>query len=315
MHPVGLLLFYCALVVIASLAGGWIPMVVRLTHRRMQMALSFVAGVMMGVGMLHLLPHSFHATHSVDWTVGWAMAGFLVVFFLERFFHHHHHDAPAEDTATADKTLHEAGHTCSLGHDHHHDHAQVDEPHAHPFAWWGAALGLTLHGLIDGVALAAGVVAEQEGNSVAMWAGLGTFLAIFLHKPFDSLTIGTLMTAGHAPRKTQLIANILYALVAPAGVAIFYVYAGNVTGSHATLLGAALGFAAGAFICIAASDLLPELQFHTHDRGTLSVALLAGVVLAWAIVFVESAGHDHHHGHEGHSHAEHGHDHEHGPAH
>ena len=47
---------YCGLVLVASLAGGWIPLVIRLTHRRMQIALSFVAGVMLGVGLLHLLP-------------------------------------------------------------------------------------------------------------------------------------------------------------------------------------------------------------------------------------------------------------------
>jgi zinc and cadmium transporter len=41
----------------------------------------------------------------------------------------------------------------------------------------------------------------------------------------------------------------------------------------------ALAFSAGTFLCIALSDLLPELQFHSHDRLKLSVALLAGVVL------------------------------------
>ena len=38
-----------------------------------------------------------------------------------------------------------------------------------------------------------------------------------------------------------------------------------------------LAFSAGTFLCIALSDLLPELQFHAHDRWKLSAALLAGV--------------------------------------
>ena len=42
---------------------------------------------------------------------------------------------------------------------------------------------------------------------------------------------------------------------------------------------ATLAFSAGTFLCIALSDLLPELQFHAHDRLSLSVALLAGVGL------------------------------------
>jgi len=60
------------------------------------------------------------------------------------------------------------------------------------------------------------------------------------------------------------------------------------------LIGYALAAAAGTFLCIATSDLLPELQFHTHDRFRLSAALLAGLGLAAAIVFFEERGHDHH---------------------
>lgn len=299
MSPLVLLAFYCTLVVLASLAGGWIPRLLRLTHRRMQVALSFVAGVMLGVGLLHMLPHSFHELHSIDETVVWAMGGFLVVFFLERFFHFHHHDAPDVE-ATAAALAHEGEDVCSHGHDHHHDHAHLDEPHAHPVSWWGAAIGMTLHGIIDGVALAAAVAAEQHGDLVPLWAGLGTLLAVGLHKPFDSLTIGTLMHAGGASLRTTQIVNGLYALVAPLGVVLFWIYAGELGDNHHALLGRALGFAAGAFLCIATSDLLPELQFHTHDRGLLSVSLLLGVALAWGIGLVETSGHDwHEHGNSG----------------
>ena len=44
-------------------------------------------------------------------------------------------------------------------------------------------------------------------------------------------------------------------------------------------------------MCIALSDLLPELQFHQHDRLKLSVALLLGVALAWGVTRLEAAGH------------------------
>jgi zinc and cadmium transporter len=58
MPPWALLVVYCVLILFASLAGGWIPLIIRLTHRRMQIAVSLVAGVMLGVGLLHLLPHA-----------------------------------------------------------------------------------------------------------------------------------------------------------------------------------------------------------------------------------------------------------------
>jgi zinc and cadmium transporter len=40
-------------------------------------------------------------------------------------------------------------------------------------------------------------------------------------------------------------------------------------------------------VCIATSDLLPELQFHRHDRAALSIALVAGIALAWSTVLLE----------------------------
>jgi len=94
MSTVLLLSIYCGAILLASLAGGWLPTVMRLDHRRMQIALSFVAGVMLGIGLLHLVPHAFYELRSMDATVAWVLGGFMGMFFLERFFHFHHHDAP-----------------------------------------------------------------------------------------------------------------------------------------------------------------------------------------------------------------------------
>jgi zinc and cadmium transporter len=304
MQPILLLLIYGLVCVVMSLAGGWLPLVVHLTHRRMQIAISFVSGIVLGIGLLHLLPHSFYELGSIDRTVLWAMGGFLFMFFLERFFHFHHHDAPEEelDHAHAD--------AC----DHHHAHAH-DEPHlSAAFSWTGVAIGLTLHGLIDGVTLAAAVQAEAS-EGVWVLAGIGTLLAVGLHKPFDSLTITTLMTASGKSVSARQAINAAYALVTPLGMFLFYALSHS--GGQQSGVGETLGFAAGAFLCIATSDLLPELQFHRHDRTALSLALLAGIALSWSTVFLESAGHDHHHhppAVEEHDH-DHEHDHEHGHEH
>ena len=77
------------------------------------------------------------------------------------------------------------------------------------------------------------------------------------------------------------------------GAALFYVGIGRLTHAEQTVVGCALAFSAGTFLCISLSDLLPELQFHSHDRVKLSVSLLAGVILAWGIVFLEESGHEH----------------------
>ena len=50
-----LLVIYCLLIVLASLAGGWIPLLVRLTHQRLELAISFVSGAMLGVAWLEMV--------------------------------------------------------------------------------------------------------------------------------------------------------------------------------------------------------------------------------------------------------------------
>jgi zinc and cadmium transporter len=218
-------------------------------------------------------------------------------------FHFHSHDAPDDVDLDHASEAHQHHNPSDCDHDRHH----ADPTAAHPFSWTGAAIGLTLHSLIDGVALAAAVWAEQDGQSLVWAAGLGTFLAVALHKPFDSLSIDTLMAAGGWSASARNWVNALYALTAPCGVLLFYLGAGDVHDpSNQAFIGRALALAGGAFLCIATSDLLPELQFHRHDPIVLSLALVAGVALAWSIVLVESTGHDHHtpgvHEHEEQSH-------------
>jgi zinc and cadmium transporter len=313
-----LLVVYCLLILAASLVGGWLPIVVRLTHRRLQLAVSLVAGVMLGVALLHLLPHALiEAPGKVDAVFNSVLVGFLVMFFLERFFCFHHHDvphspekkgAPGEKGALEKKGA--SGEQVAVEEDHG-DHPE-NCPHlrsdSHRLTWSGAAVGLTLHTIIAGIALAASVEAESRGNFVASSAaGLGTFLVIFLHKPFDAMTISTLMTVGGWSITSRHVVNGLFALMIPVGVGLFQLGLGH---SHAdgNLVAYALAFSAGTFVCVALSDLLPELQFHAHDRGLLSFFLVLGLSIAWAIGLAESAGHDH--GHQGQSPSVDAHDHD-----
>ena len=54
-----MLVVYCVLILIASLLGGRVPSLLRLTHRRMELLISLVSGVMLVVALLHLLPHAW----------------------------------------------------------------------------------------------------------------------------------------------------------------------------------------------------------------------------------------------------------------
>ena len=272
-----------AVVAGAAYAGGSSLSFLSMGHRRMQVLLSLTGGVLLGVGLLHLLPHAFlQLDRQIDTTMIWVLAGFFLMFLLERAFHGHSHH-------TADGG--ESGHDC--GHDHGHTHAVSSGGR---WAWCGAFAGLALHSLADGAALAASVRADADHG--ADWlAGFATFLAVLLHKPFDAAIIGTLMLNAGVSSRGRGIANALYALVVPLGAVAFLASLQVFGGHQETIIGVAMALAAGAFLCIAAADLLPEVQFHSHDRVLLTMSLALGLAIAWGITVMERSSHAHTHAH------------------
>jgi zinc and cadmium transporter len=149
-------------------------------------------------------------------------------------------------------------------------------------SWAGVALGLGAYTLADGMALASSV--QADAGRGAWLAGVGTFAAIFLHKPLDAMPVSFLVASGAAASRLKQIVNGAFALLCPLGVVCFFVAMKQFPGHQLGIVGCALAFSAGVFLCISLSDLLPELEFHAHDRFTLSLALMTGVVLAYAIV-------------------------------
>lgn len=340
--PLILLIIYCGLIAITSMGGGALPLMIRLTHTRMQVLVSVVGGFMLGVGFFHQLPHAVvtmslenDPSVSLDWCMYWLMFGLLLTFFMLRMFHFHSHGPVEEDGPHS--------HDCSHDHDHdhHHDHDHDAQAHNHGHShedhgplkgasWIGVLLGLSLHTLLDGVALAANVQADALHNhgsglfgipGLGSLLGFGTFLGVALHKPLDSMSITSLMAAGGWSVRSMKLVNLAYALMCPIGAFAFYFGIQQYAGVQENVVAAALAMSAGVFICISLSDLLPEVQFHSHDRLKLSGFLLLGVLAAWLIGFAEPAhSHSHEHAREavpaathqdGHTHNAHGHGHAH----
>jgi zinc and cadmium transporter len=106
---------------------------------------------------------------------------------------------------------------------------------------------------------------------------------IVLHKPFDSLTLGTLMARDGWSPVSRHVVNGLFALAIPVGVLMLLTGLWQVSGTAwaSWWMSLILAASTGMFLCIALSDLLPELQFHRHDRLKLSAALVLGLGLAW----------------------------------
>ena len=277
---------YCVLIVFASLAGGWLPTRIHLSHLRMQMIMSLVSGIMLGVAVLHMLPNAMQLL-PIDHVAYSMLAGLLVMFFLLRIFHvHHHGEAPCQHHEHGhDENAHHDHDSTSVSGGHSHSHTLQDEG-AHRFSWTGLFFGLAVHTFIDGVALAASVQSESTHVSHSLAPlGLATFLAVALHKPLDALSITSIMRTGKWTINQQMVVNCCFAMACPLGAILFVLGAQNYTLQESGIVGYALGFSAGFFLCIALGDLLPEVQFHSHDRWKLSVALVLGVLLA---VIIES---------------------------
>ncbi len=294
------LVVYSGVILVVSVLGGLVPTRISLTHRRMQLALCLVSGVMFGVGMLHMLGHAAEAVvhahgagPSMHAVMLAAVAGFLAMFLLERFFCFHHHETPDEH-----------GRTC--GHDHGSTTPCADDAPAteHQLGWVGALIGLTIHTVLAGIALGA-AVASGEAQIATMGPspapsdgmifgllGFTVFLGIVLHKPFDAFTIVALMQRSGRSQAAMNLVNIVFALTIPLGVVLFQLGA-DLAANAETFTIYALAFSAGTFICIAASDVLPELQFHKHDRVAMTAMLVLGLAIAWASGLLEEQGHDH----------------------
>jgi zinc and cadmium transporter len=77
----------------------------------------------------------------------------------------------------------------------------------------------------------------------------------------------------------------------PLGAILFTLGVGQFAEYRDLVLGVALAFSAGMFLCISLGDLLPEVHFHSHDRLKLSTMLLVGVLLALLLEMLP--GHQH----------------------
>ena len=273
LNPLLFLAVYSVIIFFASLTGGKLSDVGAMTHTRIQVVMSLVAGFILGISMFHLFPHGLEripGPHAGEIAVIWMMVGMVVMILLLHVFHFHQHDFSTEAS--------------DLHHQHHHGSSKK-----HSGSLLGVALGLGLHTVTEGVALGASIQFGILDEGISMLPGLAVFFAILLHKPLDAYSIISLMkSAGHG-RRSRRAANIGFALLCPIVALASFWGVGIFAWEGGTMIGYILAFAAGAFLCIALSDLLPEIHFHSHDRGKLIVSLLIGIGLSYALFYIESA--------------------------
>ncbi|MGQ9550903.1 MAG: ZIP family metal transporter [Candidatus Bathycorpusculaceae bacterium] len=148
-------------------------------------------------------------------------------------------------------------------------HCHEEKCPVHTFAYLNL-IGDGVHNFIDGMVIAASFI-------VSYGMGVATTLAVIFHEiPQEIGDFGVLIYGGLTKWKA-LAYNFVSAITAVAGSLVTYYLASYMQGVDAFLV----PFAAGGFIYIAATDLMPEL--HKRNRGKESLiqllALLTGIGL------------------------------------
>jgi zinc and cadmium transporter len=163
----------------------------------------------------------------------------------------------------------------------HWQHCHDDECEVHSFGYLNL-IGDTLHNFLDGLIIAAAFLVDPQ-------LGWITTLAIAAHEiPQELGDFGVLVHAGFS-RKIAILANFGIALTAILGGVLGY-FIGEASEHFVPYL---IAVAAGGFLYIASSDLLPELRKEQQLSKTIVsfVLFVAGVLLVAAVGMLETGVH------------------------
>lgn len=154
----------------------------------------------------------------------------------------------------------------------HHCHT-LDCRHRNP-AGTLILLGDGIHNMTDGMVIAAAYLVSTE-------LGIATTVAVVLHEiPQEIGDFAVLLHSGFG-RARALAANFVSALTAFLGASVILFLHGRVQGLEEALL----PIAAGNFLYIAGSDLIPELNKEPAAGSSFLrlLAMLAGIGLLWVL--------------------------------
>lgn len=243
------------------------------SHTRTQIFISLVAGFILGMAIFHLMPQGYHNISGPDAfekTIQMVALGIVLMVCLLVASHYHVHDVGQTSGEVDDSTR--------------ENHAQLG--HVALPSVLAMSLGLGLHIVYEGLGIGASVVEGTDVRSQLL-PGLAVFLAVLLHKPLDTYSIVGLMRVTGFARRQRIQANLFFSLLGPVSMIVVFLGLNALSGNE-TIVGYVLAFTSGVFLCIALTDLLPELSFHSGERVKLLAALCIGFGLAFGLYLFEA---------------------------
>lgn len=220
---------------LSTLAGGFVALRAT-THVGLIIALG--AGVRIGAAFFDLAPESAKELGSLDGAMLWAGIGFLAFYILERL------------------TLLHVG----------HEHGQVLDRHEH-VGILGAG-GMSLHSLLDGVAIGAAFHAGAE-------IGLLVAVVVVLHDFSDGIGTVSVLMANSATRRTARLWLVVDAAAPMLGALLTFAISFD-----SQVLGALLGIFVGFFLYVGGAELLPEAH-RKESSGWVMIATIVGAVFIY----------------------------------
>lgn len=251
MNAIFYILGSVAAVSLVSLAGA---LALSWRQERLMRALVFLVplavGALLGDAFFHLIPESFEESQNPAMVSFLLFLGVITFFILEKFLRWHHHHPPGI-------------------------HEEYESP-----KHLGQLILISdgIHNFIDGIIIGVSYLAGIE-------IGIATTLAVILHElPQEIGDFGVLVYSGYK-RITALFYNLLSALMAVAGALIVIAF-GSLPEQF---IQGIIPFAAGVFIYIASSDLVPELHRNGKKKNLLPeiAGIGLGMLAMYLLLFLE----------------------------
>jgi len=218
----------------ANVFGGMVAVRRTWPQNYLRYFIALGSGFMMAVALLDMLPESLK--FSAAWTPALVLGGYCITHLLEHTITPHFH----------------------VGEETH------SEEFLHRHTGYSVLLGLSVHALFDGVAIASGFV-------VSTWLGCLIFIATFLHKIPVGFTVASVtLASGRSRRAAVLSATALGASTLAGVLAISLIPSWVRVG---------LPVSAGVTMYVAATDLLPEVNREPGIRMALVFFLGVAIFL------------------------------------
>lgn len=217
---------------LADCLGGLLLVRRSPSMRALRYFVALGAGFMLGAALLEMVPESLAI--NPRWGAPLLLAGYLGVHFVQHTLVPHFH----------------------FGEETHHGHFLSKKE------TYSVLLGLSTHTFFDGIAIG-------SGFALSNWLGWVLFVAVFLHKFPEGLTVASVMLAGGQGRRAALYSALFLGAMTVLGVLAINL--------EPAWVKAGLPLSAGVTVYVSATDLVPEVNREPGIR--MALVFFAGVLV------------------------------------